>query len=457
MSEKIIEQLLKRIELLETQVQMYKKEYQILKNRMESLEDELSKYRTKKTSRNSSQAPSQDNPNTPRKRGLREKTGRKSGGQPGHQGVTLNRTETPDKVVNHSPRFCNCCGADLSSIKGSLAGSYQTVDIPTIKAEFIEHRYYKKTCFCGCSIGESAPHRDVRYGNRIKAFSSYLSARQYIPLKRMEELFGSLFEIPVSEGSISNFIEEMDAKGNVVYHEIHRQLEENGEVIGSDETGMKINGQLYWAWSWQDTKNTYIAIDKSRGKEAVKANFPEGFERAILVHDRWAAQINTPARKHQLCIAHLLRDFQYAIDLGEGKWAESMRKLLKKAIEEEIELGEGKQVREKLLTNISKRLDRLLGKKPEGKESLKLYKSLRKHRDKLLVFIEESAVPSTNNASERSIRNLKVKQKVSMSMRTVKGAEVYCKMRSIIDTLIKRGLNIVDSLIAIASLAAEPG
>ena len=121
--------------------------------KIKSLEAELAVYKNPKNSGNSHKPPSSDIAPPKRNQSLREKTGKKSGGQPGHKGNTLQMNEHPDKVVEHKPCTCGNCGSDLSSVEKEMVEKRQVVDIPTVKPEWVEHRVYAKTCSCGYITG----------------------------------------------------------------------------------------------------------------------------------------------------------------------------------------------------------------------------------------------------------------------------------------------------------------
>jgi hypothetical protein len=138
-SDKIIIEDLKHI------IMMLAKENTLLKTRIEDLEREFVRYKTKKDSNNSSLPPSKDENRPPRTSSLREKGGRKAGGQPGHDGKTLKMTDNPDEIVEHRACFCPECGKDVSSQPFELFGKRQVIDIPTIKQIVTEHRVYRCT------------------------------------------------------------------------------------------------------------------------------------------------------------------------------------------------------------------------------------------------------------------------------------------------------------------------
>ncbi|WP_157466069.1 DUF6444 domain-containing protein [Belliella baltica] len=127
-----------------------------LKSRVSDLENELARYRNPKNSRNSSVPPSKDENRPKKNQSLRQDTGRKTGGQPGHKGHTLEMTSSPDIIENHIPLFCTCCGGDLSAVPAELSSKRQVLDLPVIKVVCTEHRIFSKNCSCGeRSVGHS--------------------------------------------------------------------------------------------------------------------------------------------------------------------------------------------------------------------------------------------------------------------------------------------------------------
>jgi len=84
------------------------------------------------------------------------------------------------------------------------------------------------------------------------------------------------------------------------------------------------------------------------------------------------------------------------------------------------------------------------------RESVSVQKRLFKYRQSILIFLYLHKVPPDNNASERAIRNIKVKQKISGQFKSEKGADDFCVIRSVLDTLIKRTQNILGNLTLIA-------
>jgi transposase len=299
------------------------------------LKNRLKKYETPKNSNNSSVPPSKDE-NRPKRKSLREKTDRKPGGQKGRQGKTLQMVETPDKTVEHFPNYCNCCGNDISDNTSEFLGKRQVFDIPEIKLKVTEHQIFKKVCTCGHETKSVFPpeaNAAVSYGNNIESLIGYFHTRQYIPFKRMQEIFKDIFNIPISEGGIHYLLNKLVVKVEPAYELIKQKLISNTKfAIGADETGMKVAGNKHWAWTWQNDEATFITITDNRGQKSITETFKNGFENSVLVHDCWRSHFNTRAISHQICVAHLLRDMNYLSERYNHKWSKVCKAIFQKAL-----------------------------------------------------------------------------------------------------------------------------
>ena len=103
-----------------------------LKAQVKNLATEISLLKNKKNSNNSHIPPSKDENRVKKNQSLREKTDRKVGGQPGHDGTTLECSAQVDEFIKHSPVFCNCCGNDLSTAAEIFIASRQIIDVPPL-------------------------------------------------------------------------------------------------------------------------------------------------------------------------------------------------------------------------------------------------------------------------------------------------------------------------------------
>ncbi len=184
------------------------------------LRERLSKYETPKNSNNSSIPPSKDDNRPKRNNSLREKTGRKAGGQEGRKGNTLKMIKEPDLIKKHIPEYCSCCGKDIKNTPYHFVNKRQVIDIPEIKFETTEHQTYKRVCSCGHTtkspflLHVNAP---VSYGNNIESLIGYFHTRQYIPFKRMQEIFHDVFHLPISEGGIHYLLNKLVKKSQPLH------------------------------------------------------------------------------------------------------------------------------------------------------------------------------------------------------------------------------------------------
>ncbi len=426
---------------------------------VQELREEVKRLKTPKNSGNSSLPPSHDLFRF-KNQSLREKSNKKSGGQPGHKGETLLMSPNPDKTIVHRPDpKCPQCGKVHTDEPDDIIGKRQVIDIPVIKASIIEHQISQTTCKCGyVSTGDfpadvSSP---VQYGNNLIALTAYLSSRQYVPYSRLTELLSSITNISMSEGTIFNILNKAANIVLPIYEGIKEEVG-NASTVGGDESGVKVKNENYWAWTWQTLLATYIVITKSRGFITVDKVFPNGFPNSTFVSDAWGAQLKTVSKRHQLCLAHLLRELNYFEQTFHHKWTMDITDLLKRAIVLKNRMTE-QQYAEPLAerTEILKEFGILINQTLPDKVSkiFPFQKRLKKRQHQVFNFLFYPDVPYDNNGSERAIRNIKVKQKVSGSFRSERGSEIFAILRSVFDTTIKKGGNPFETIRFAVNLAA---
>ena len=412
-----------------------------------------SKKPVKKDSSNSSLPPSQDKGRKGRKTSsLREKSDRPSGGQVGHKGKTLEMSADPDRSVNLKPEYCSCCGEQFPEQSLSYHTSRQVVDIPLPLPEVTEYRQYTGYCRCGhrqsgqFPAGVNAP---MQYGHHIEALVGYLSVYQYLPYKRLCELLRDVFRVPASQGTVENLLNRLKSKGLPYYEKIRQAIERETASVGGDETSCKVNGDNHWAWGWQTPDLCYLTISPNRGKATIEEHFPEGF-RATLSSDRWAAHLNTVAKAHQICLAHLLRELNYLEAAEKHGFSIRLQELLREAIRHKKERPCSERG-DPDAQSLEDRLDTLLAEhvpKESCPETARLQRSLIKLRQAVFPFLYDRAVPADNNASERAVRNMKVKMKVSGQFKS--GQHAFSVIRSILDSVKKKQEEIFEVLVNMA-------
>ncbi len=421
---------------------------------IKELQKNIVQEKPKKNSDNSSIAPSTDINKKKKNQSLRQKSGKKPGGQPGHEAKTLHQSDQPDEIIAipFTIEHCKKCDSTLSDTLEALKEKRQVLDIDLqrIGTQIREYQSFSKICsICGYENHDNAFANDVApyisYGVNIQALVSYLSVSHYLSYARIVQILSNLFHIELSEGTVDKILKRSAKASQNEIEKIKARLAMSG-LVGIDETGCKINSDRHWNWVFQNSEDTLIIVDRSRATKVIDDTFENGFVNACVVHDNYSSYNALIAHNEQLCLAHKLRDINYAIECDDTILMKELKQLLKEAMLDHKE----KMTRERrviLKQEYEASFDYLLNRPVIPKsETHKQIKSLTKSRDKIFTFLLHPNIPPDNNGSERAIRNIKVKLKVSGQFKTVQGAEDYAALRSIIDTSRKRDLNEFDSL-----------
>jgi len=420
-----------------------------LVDKVKRLEEEVEKLKNQ-NSKNSSLPPSHDKQEVKKKTStLRRKSGLKKGGQKGHDGTTLKMSSEIDKIINYQARHCLHCETKLTEEQGILVERKQTWDIPPIKLQVTEHRRYEK--WCGeCGKWTRSPYGldlqtgpPVRYGDRLKNQIGYFSSRQLLPYKRLSEAMAVMYGQKISEGTIDNILRSKAEQASDVYDQIISDIEKS-DVVGVDESGCSVEGTKSWAWTWVTPRYSLIYISDNRGYRTTQSLFPNGFTKAVLNSDCWKTHLKTIAKGHQICIPHIRRECQGLIEFHGSKWAKKLDHVL-----QEILLAcRLQRIPKQKKDDIEENLDKVLAY--ELTKSHKSIKALRTRlirlRDCLTVCLYNRKVPPDNNASERAIRMIKLKTKISGTFRSRDGAHRFAVLRTIVDSAIKQGIHPFDAL-----------
>jgi transposase len=442
------------ISKLQEQVAFQSQQIKMLEEKVLLLLSQLQSQSVKKDSHNSSLPPSSDIISPPKN--LRIPSTRKSGGQPGHKGNTLKMSNIPDKIIDLESAFCSKCGHDLQGAIFTLKATRQVVEIPPIKPIYEEYRQYSCQCprcqnqqIADFPVGVNAP---IQYGSSVESLVSYFSVYQHIPFKRLQNLFSQVFFMPLSEGSVGNILERSAQKCEGVYQIIKRQIAQSS-VVGADETGAKVNGTKWWIWVWQNLLNTFIVASDNRGSQTINSVWKDGLPNTTLVSDRWAAQLKATVQNHQLCLAHLLRELIFLEESEKHSFATSFKEFIIAIFDTRKTLNKAylhNSIEAVDLENTLNQLLMIIIDKEIYPKTAIFQASMVKYRNYLLPCLYNLDIPPDNNGSERAIRNIKVKQKVSGQFRT--GQSTFCVIRSVIDTLLKRKLEVLPYLSQIIKL-----
>jgi transposase len=320
--------------------------------------------RVTKNSRNSGKPPSSDGLAKPAPKSLRKRHGKKSGGQPGHEGNTLKAVAHPDYITVHRVKQCHHCQACLEDVTTSGVEQRQVFDLPQPRVEVTEHQVEIKRCpDCGAENRACFPQsvtQPVQYGPEIRVLAVYLNQYQMLPLERVRETFGDVFEHPLAEGTIFEAGQAVAEQVAPVNKAIKKHLTEQEDVVHFDETGTHINGKLHWFHSASTARLTYYACHAKRGHQATDAMevLPNLHGRAI--HDGWKSYFRYSVL-HGLCNAHHLRELLFLIERYPQEWEQGLLDLLleiKKSVDQVR--GEQPTLSQAQLVDFEQRYDRLI-------------------------------------------------------------------------------------------------
>ena len=402
-----------------------------------------------KNSSNSSIPPTQESiaaRELRRTKSLRKPSGKPSGGQPGHKGSTLQSVSTPDRIIKHEPAYCKCCGRSLDGVQYRKIRKTQVIDIKFV-VETSEEQYYEKVCACGCVNNCDAPNCRIKYGDNIRALVTYLNVVQCIPFKRIAELVSDLSGQKISEGTVQNILRENSTKANAAYEEIRKKLE-HAPVVGADETGASVGKELHWNWIFQNDALTYVFQMKSRGMEAIDTKFPNGLPSSTLVTDRHHSYFKMKVKEHQVCLAHLLRNAEYLNELDTKQdWSRRFLRLIRHS----MDIRRESCITPRKIKILKTKMRNLLGESLThlDDEFERFKRGILKVKDYLFTFLTNPNVPYHNNASERGVRKIKIKQKISGGFRTDDGADDFAKLHSIAETAMKNGNSKFNAILAV--------
>ena len=441
------------IEQLRTEVAQLRAENAELKRRLEM------------NSTNSSKPPSSDSPFTkPAPKSLRRMSGRKPGGQPGHSGATLALVDNSHERIRHEPGPCTSCGAGLADAPEVGLERRQVFDLPPITVRVTEHQLIARRCACGTTTRATAPQGvagPVQYGPRITAVILYLYAGQFLSKKRTAQALAELFGTPVSEGAVV----AMTRRAADGLDEFCTQVGDRiaaAEVAGFDETGLRVAGALHWVHCARTDKYTLITCHAKRGTEGIDDAGVLGRFRGVAVHDAWAPYDTYVDIEHQLCCAHALRELAGVADTAPADahwcWATqaadalvALQKLVTDAIAAGADAIEADALAKQVglfrsavqigITQTAARSNETMRKHNA------LARRLRDRHDDYLRFTRDWRIPPDNNGSERDIRMIKLRQKVSGCLRTLTGAKQFCAIRSYLSTAAKHGKHFFDVLV----------
>ncbi len=402
--------------------------------------------RLEKNSQDSSKPPSSDTPDKkpPKDRYPKQnrKSGRKAGGQKGHQGK--NRPLVGEDEVNefkhHYASHCKNCKKELPQDEiADTTGEifrWQTFDIEPIKPHVTEHQAHTTICNCGCQTKAQIPAEVLvsNFGENLMALMSYLTAVMRVSRRGVKEFCLTFLNLRVCLGTIQNILEYSSDALEEPVEEIKSKLPDQ-KVMNCDETGW--NGR--WLWIFVATTFYYFQVAKSRGSFVLKETIGDVFD-GVLCVDRWGAYTKYHKGLIQFCWAHLKRDFLGVINLGRKTgvdkviiFGKTLERLRKKIMSFWYDYKDGKISRLELINKSEPfiiLMKKCFSKHQHSEERCvrTLSRKLLKHFDYLFTFIYREGVEPTNNISEQGIRSAVQWRKLCFGNRSDAGAVLTSRL-----------------------------
>jgi len=411
-----------------------------------------------KTPDNSSLPPSQgQKPNQPEKAG---RVGPRRGSL-GRQGGGRALVCHPDQTVITKAPACAHCHAALTDAHQVLHGRYDKIDLPVVRPVVTRVERYAGRCPC-CGGLTVAPvpvglEETSPFSANIVALAIYLRFTHAISYRRLTQVFLHLFALYISEGALDAMLQRarpcFDNEVLAILARLRRS-----RIVCSDETSVRIAGRTHWNWVFQNDQVVIHVVRDSRAA-AVVSEVMAGHRPSLWVSDLYGAQ-QGHGDLWQICLAHQLRDCQYAIDAGDTGFAPRMKALLLRAV---VLARRRKNLAESTRRAYLRRLDHdlnvIMGLAPGNPHGKRLRKRYGKVRNSLFTFLEHPDAPPDNNGSERELRPTATYRKITGGFRSNWGADLFAAVRSVVGTAARRGRDAYQAIRAVrdGETVVQPG
>jgi transposase len=359
--------------------------------------------------------------------------GRKGGGRP--------LACDPDETVTAKVSSCAHCQAGLTETDQVLHGRYDKIDLPIVRPVVTRVERYAGHCPC-CGGVTLAPvpvgmEQGSPFSVNILALAIYLRFTHAISYRRLTQMFMHLYTLRISEGALDAMLQRAKPCFDNEVAAILARLRRS-RIVCSDETTLRVDGRTHWNWVFQNDQVVIHIVRNSRAASVV-TEVMAGYRPAIWVSDLYSAQ-QGHADLWQVCLAHQLRDCQFAIDAGDAMFAPRMKALLLRAV---VLARRRKRLADSTRRSYQRRLDHeldaIMAVQPTNPHARRLRKRYGKVRSHLFTFLEHPEAPPDNNASERELRPTATYRKVTGGFRSNWGADLFAAVRSVVGTAARHG------------------
>ena len=400
-----------------------------------------------------------------RTKSLRNSSGRKSGGQPGHKGNTLKQVDNPDEIIDILPEQCPNCGTEFSHEDSTGFIRRQVIDLPP--PVVTEHRGHTCKCIgCGDEFKGEFPAdvaAPVQYGKTVASFAAYYQTVHVIPVNRLVRVLNDMHQMKLSEATLMKMIGDMARRLGPVANLLQKKIAGNPLVTTHlDETGFRAESKLHWIHTTSSETMSHFRVGSSRGDIL--------FDLAgNIVHDCFASYWKIKGVKHGICNFHTTRELKALFEIDKEDWANEMRIILFDALKltdnarkqgkDAVDPEDISAIEERYYACLKKAiafhegLDPLVSpdaKKKPGRQKRRIGHNLAlrllNFAECVLLFLHDLTVPFSNNEAERDLRMIKVRQKVSGCFRTEQELKDFCTLRTIIETARKQGWDVLETL-----------
>jgi transposase len=417
--------------------------------RLEARVAELER-RLNRSSRNSSLPPSQDPPSAPpRPRG--KGSGRKRGGQQGHEGChrRLVPPEQVDEIVEHWPRSCQSCArefAERERVDAAEPSRRQVAELPPIAVRVSEHRLHRVCCpACEAITTAEAPVVSRwAFGPRLQAAVVTLAVRNRVSRRATTELARELFGVELSTGSVDAILQRAGDALAAPHTRLEQEIRQSA-VVNIDETGWKTRGERRWLWGALTPTTALFRIASGRHASEAQTILGERYD-GIVCSDRYRGYDYLDPARRQLCWAHLLRDFTaHSEGMGEqhelGSAGLLITNSLFKAWRQFQQDSDRSKLRRRirpLQTKLRAELEHAARKSTRTKYHRQFARNLLKSWPALWTFTHTDGVEPTNNHAERGLRGAVIHRKLSLGTQSERGerslerllsASITCRLR----------------------------
>jgi transposase len=394
----------------------------------------------KKTSSNSHQPPSTDGPGG---KSRKETKVRRRKPRPSRPGTSRPLAEEPDHTERRMADACPHCGKAVREAEQYRRHPYDHIDLPVIRPVVTRVELFGGRCQgCGKRYRASPPAGmppGTPFGPGIRSLLAYLHHSHHVGFERLSRLLNEVFGLKISEGAIANSFRRMEDVMATACTAIKARLL-TAPVIASDETTTRIDGVTHWQWVFHSDQAVLHDITPSRGR-VVAEQILGDVRPQVWVSDRYAGQQEL-GKCHQVCLAHVLRDVQYAIDCGDTVVAPKIRDHLRWA----IRVGKRRSgLKDSTLAAYAAKAERGIdalvavpAAHPAGRDGQRQIKAW---RNKFFVFLTDRRVPPTNNRSEQEIRPSVIFRKVTNGFRSQWGPKIHAGYRSVTGTARLQGVS----------------